>query len=515
MPESSCLQDFSKQLGYHVFQQKRPALRSISGKENTLSSSTQLPSARRGSKYRRLSDRWPVLNKLIKTSKSPSGQRNRQSPSEDALSGTEYEDNRDAVRDNSPCFLRYRKCGSHSTLPKYPSPLSDSRPVKRFLPARHNYPHRGYSQSALYHQRELWRRRKCEWDDFEAMLFRAETSSREAYGGIIEDESGLSYLLPPYLTDGPWTRKQRAASGLPIESSGCKSKIVNPATFPRLGDLSMARDPFLIFVDTWFADFPLWTISKLIWICDIYHRSSPAAVTYTSKRSHVDLKGDLSVVHALQKSRMISEDTLANNATPTGVQSPTDSREPETTYNNSSGRILSSSSTLSSILLTSQSQPWETCWYSRWEMLYNRISLAANSAVLYDRSSPYVKGNKEAVRIILTTPGVLTDSGSDNVQEAHKTRQKSLERTHFKTHGSISVEEEDEDYGNILSPSESHYRFGAHVDPLSMFATAAAEYLDPLLIPERSADSDRMMSQITKDYAFEMTGGLKQLTVCC
>ncbi|KAH8119104.1 hypothetical protein DFH11DRAFT_1461063, partial [Phellopilus nigrolimitatus] len=457
----------------------------------------KLPSIRRSSKNSRIYDRWPVLNRIIRTNKATPRADPSVAHSSDSDSSSDSEDE-DAVAihssNNRASFPQYRPRLVHSTSPKFPSPLTGVRPVRRQTAARHGYMHHGHSQSAFYHLRELWRKRRHEWEEYEYMLWQAGVTLEEAYGGIIEDGGGQQRSLPSHIINGPWRRLQPVVTQEMSETNLPQTPL-NPAIFPRLGDLSSLRDSFLISVDTWFSDFPLWTLSKLVWIYDINHRSLAGSAPCRRRQRCLsnnfleDFDASNSSADTLVSTSTNTSDTTLVNANSASQKSDDITlMTPNILEKKSSGHaILQSSSVTSNISMVTQARSWETCWFSRWEILYHEVSLAADIAASSGNSDSSANGSKEAARIILTTPTVLYDphafidgSGSSNNEKETAMEDAPMTAPEMETRVIVPMEEDEDDYGEVVTESESRYRLGAHVNPLSMFATATTEDVDEL-----------------------------------
>lgn len=522
--------------------QRRRPLASLATKESTTGFIQQKAASPRRPKNSRLSDRWPVLNRIIRVSKTT-----RTQPPPDDKDSSSDSDEEDAVCTHIgemhmiTSYPQYSLRIVHLTSPKFPSPLSGVRPVYRQSVVRHRYPNRGHSYSAFCHRRELWRKRKSEWDDYEHMLWQSGITLEEAYGGMAEDECGRSHPLPPYLAGGPWAKGVPAEPQEMREPAGATPTIVNPATFPRLGDLCSLRDSFLISVDTWFSDFPLWTLSKLVWIYDVNYRSCSGSVAHQQGQGCLStsfLEGfdtNNSSADTLLSSYTDGSDTTLVNA---NVESPL--KKPSKTVALTSGTAkevisgtpLAPLSPVSSVPTVDHVRPWETCWFSRWETLYHQVSLAADiAAASSEASDPSTNGSREATRIILTTPAVLYDPHAaeekcgKSIIETGKSIPNlgAMDIQSARHRQVVPAEDEEDDYGEVISISESRYRLGAHVNPLSMFATAVSSDTDADT-DSSSVDCEREHSpdigpvsdsRPGYDVDFDIVRRLDQLALCC
>jgi hypothetical protein len=473
---------------------------------------------RRTIKTGRLSDRWPVLHRLIRARTSAST-RSRPSPpnfssSCEASSDTGNGNKRAVAAEERRCTHH------HPSYPKFPSPLSGLGTMKRATLARHNYANRGYSQAAIQAQRELWRKRKYEWDEYEHLLWQAGISLDEAYGGIVETETGVSLPLPPYKVDE--ARKISTPSITSAdEDQTTDSKRHNPAIFPRLGDLSSIRNPFLLSVDTWFSDFPLWTLSKLIWIFDINYRCASSQTTLRTRPSSLDFMEDLStsdvstISWATCDSDASDATLVQETATPKFL---TPSRIPQSADAVALMSSLSSTDTICAKTIR-QEQGWETNWFLRWESLYQQVSLATDMVLSTSGPMSPLQTSKEATRIILTSATILSKHGFGKLEKAGSLPLAAKVDPKEKRVSIPSVilpseDDEEEDYGDVIPTSK--YRMGAHVDPHSMFATANTEYLEYADDPKRDRECesyDAPHSKRSQVDCNDLTERLERMTI--
>ncbi|KAH9962298.1 hypothetical protein BGW80DRAFT_1255661 [Lactifluus volemus] len=141
--------------------------------------------------------------------------------------------------------------------------ISTDLPMHPHPPLRPLYPHHGLSRSALQHQKWLWNTRYDEWMQWQAEVESAE-AEMGAYGGI----SNTPAIEPPPL------RRYRASSPVPPELEpgyapvGTKVQI-NEKIFPRTGDITALHDPQVARQDQTFCNYPLWTIQKVLFVCNM------------------------------------------------------------------------------------------------------------------------------------------------------------------------------------------------------------------------------------------------------
>ena len=455
-----------------------------SEKENDAASGRRMAQAPRRMRATRISDRWPVLHKLMRARASTTSRPSSPSPSIESDDGNEDEDeDEDTVV--VPSFTRRRLLASQPTYPKFPSPLSGISSFQKRLPiARHNYIHRGYSLAAIHAQRELWRKRKFEWDEYEQLLWQYGMRLEEAYGGIVESSEGEvqgSQPLPPFKLDELRGAQHLSETTITSGNEEPLSSSSNPAVFPRLGDLSSIRDPFLISVDTWFGDFPLWTLSKLIWIYDVNYRSDkgenssiPRALVCDSGESTPT--SDVSTESSITTISTSSDETLV----PEDARQQPDSPIVNLELSKEQHKEHSDSPSCETICAPEdkRGRGWETNWFLRWETLYHQVSLATDLASSSSDRTSQRNSGKVATRIILTSPKVLYDPNADDLiptVEVTPEIEDAQIRSVSIPNVILPAEDEEEDYGDVIT---SKYRLGAHVDPLSMFATAQPEYLE-------------------------------------
>lgn len=314
-----------------------------------------------------------------------------------------------------------------------------------------------------------------EWEDYEYLLWQAGLTTEEAYAGLMEDSQRSDQELSALLQNCPW---KSASPSLPDKLT--ISPPLNPATFPRLGDLSSLRDSFLISVDTWFSDFPLWTLSKLIWIYDINFRSSrepSCADVLARKQSRSEILEDFGTVDRL-KVRSLS--SLTGSSDSTLVNTSTEEFIDDTDLSNNNSTTRDSNDHPRKLYSTKScdQQPWETCWFNRWEVLYHEVSLAADIAAASESCASSCNGSKEAARIIFTSPSLLHDPHDnqscldETFVSVEITPESPSQLAMAQINHVMPLEDEEEDYGEVISPAESKFRPGALLDPMSMFATA-------------------------------------------
>jgi hypothetical protein len=167
--------------------------------------------------------------------------------------------------------------------------ISTDLPMHSPPPLRPMYPHHGLSRSALQHQKWLWNTRYDEWMQWQAEVESAEAEMR-AYGGI----SNTAAIEPPPL------RRYRPSSPGPLEPEYAPvgtSMQINEKIFPRTGDITALHDPHVARLDQTFCNYPLWTIQKVLFVCNMdiatrrkcLHGRDPEKVVHGSNNTATDV----------------------------------------------------------------------------------------------------------------------------------------------------------------------------------------------------------------------------------
>lgn len=436
---------------------------------------------RRSKRATSLSDRWPVLNRLMRSRHVEQSLPSSELSNADSSDSGEDDDDDDEgtltlqsankvivhIPTSKPRYL-------HAWSPRRSSPLSDlgrkpgMQDEARIL--RHCYPHRGYSFSAFHNVKQLWIQRRFEWDQYEI-----EVETWRLAHAIELDNGELDSTLPPHLVGGP----QRADLVTSYTSANTSTvPTYSPisensgAIFPRLGDLSAIRDSFLISVDVWFAHFPTWTLAKLSWSYDLTHRALDNIKPFSSEslpESGISSSGtneelasrssDFCVADASTEVVSPSSSTLSSTSHVVSFSTDIDEMSDSTLLNSfplpdvsqavpfsdknngllergsltqTVSELQGSVSSLSSTHIGTcpcchlenpnvkkpRQRVWEECWFSRWEVMYHQVRLAAAQAgILSDQdgelsSSDIMWSDREVREIelrILTSPSVLYD----------------------------------------------------------------------------------------------------------
>ena len=463
----------------------------------------------RSKRSTRLSDRWPVLTRIIKGQKAQIKERKRITKGHNDTSDSSSDEDDDVITiGKCSKYPKYRQRVSHPTSPKYPSPLCGFLPVERKSVQRHLYADRGYSRASLHNRREFWRRRLRDWEEYQLELWRIGYREEEAYGGI-EEEDKPPVKLPEHLARGP--RRRCSSTTVRDSDKGAQEERSpsNPALFPRLGDLSGLRDSFLLSVDTWFDNFPLWSLSKLIWVFDLNSRTRHVGASESLKDENDDSKvndGSNTSEDTLVPSFSEGDDSAIPTASGTSLSDfekdyydairPPPSRgeteRPDNTHHQailvglpSNGDISSKTASLGQSGAAKDDaddllaiKPWESCWFSRWEVIYHTISLAADLLPSMGAPEDLERKKREILRKIYTSPQNLyqpfaaDDDATPQIDEQESVSCGAPLRSIPGKRAIPPVEEED-DYGEVIE--NPRYRLGATINPLSMFATSTSD----------------------------------------
>jgi hypothetical protein len=249
----------------------------------------------------------------------------------------------------------------HATLPQK---VQTPSPVSRTHTQRLNYPHRGFSRSALLHQKSFWTARHDEWLDWQAKevnrridhdICAHDPGSMHA-SITLEDSQEVSGL--PSQIRGP-------LSGLERDFEGYASREIaqdlNAPIYPRVGDISALRDPYSANVDRCFFRFPLWTIHKTLYVFDMHQR----AVHISDQ-----IEGSVSS-GSLQSS---TGSTTCGDEDVTLVADDEPFFEKQTLDDGSHQECLPPETPKRSLPCAWEAiRAWELNWYARWELLIGLV----------------------------------------------------------------------------------------------------------------------------------------------
>ncbi|TFK26110.1 hypothetical protein FA15DRAFT_755291 [Coprinopsis marcescibilis] len=154
-----------------------------------------------------------------------------------------------------------------------PSPLAldrDTPASPRTRPTRHtasyqrNQPHHhGYSRQALLHAKSFWSSKEEAWN--------AASAKPEQDALTLSNSSPSSSTTLSKTTTSPYNIRTMG----PMEEEPEDSQ---PLTiYPRRGDIAALRDKYCVEADQCFANVPIWTLAKVLWVHDlhVWTRKSP------------------------------------------------------------------------------------------------------------------------------------------------------------------------------------------------------------------------------------------------
>ncbi|KAG2133713.1 hypothetical protein DEU56DRAFT_810316 [Suillus clintonianus] len=253
----------------------------------------------------------------------------------------------------------------HATLPQAPK-VQGPTLVSRIHTQRLNYPHRGFSRSALLHQKSFWTARHDEW-----LEWQAEEVKRRADHDICAQDLGNAYTgMTPADThnsdvSGPPSHIHVPPSGLERDYERYPSKDfsqdLNAPIYPRVGDISALRDPYSANVDRCFFRFPLWTIHKTLYVFDMHQRAVPISEQMKGSASSGSLESS-------------TGSTTCGDEDVTLVADDEPFLEKKALDNGSHQGCLPPETPASSPAFTWEAiRAWELGWYARWELLIGLV----------------------------------------------------------------------------------------------------------------------------------------------
>jgi hypothetical protein len=235
----------------------------------------------------------------------------------------------------------------------------ESMPPSRNATQRLNYPHHGFSRSALLQQKTLWNSRHEEWAEWQSRVEQGEALAQEsetnnAYTGLATAGPRVAKSPPPYMRTPP-SGLERDLADHPSKKRG---HDVHASIYPRVGDVSALRDPYSVNIDRCFFKLPLWTLHKTLYVFDMQQRSPSLAPAYST--AHVQASTSSSTLSSYSSSTSgedeESDSTLVADDSP--VPKSQLPLEP-----------LKSDSSLHSQPSWNCLYGWELSWYARWELL--------------------------------------------------------------------------------------------------------------------------------------------------
>ena len=253
-------------------------------------------------------------------------------------------------------------------------------PPPRNATQRLNYPHHGFSRSALLQQKTLWNSRHEEWAEWQSRIeqdagHKQESVGNDAYTGLDTIQSDVAENPPPYMRTPPSGLERDLADHLPR-----KHEDVHSSIYPRVGDISALRDPYSVNIDRCFFRYPLWTLHKTLYVFNMHQRSTmlapPALVHDTAQVQSSISSSTLSSYTSSTSADEESDCTLVAEDSPVA-----DSR----LHQMESSRDTSSPCTHPSWTRLCR---WELSWYARWELL---IGLFQRDRIKCDHSDTPAK----------------------------------------------------------------------------------------------------------------------------
>ncbi|KAG9313499.1 hypothetical protein JVU11DRAFT_5825 [Chiua virens] len=144
-------------------------------------------------------------------------------------------------------------------------------------PQRLNYPHHGFSRSALLQQKSFWSSRHEEWTEWQSRTIqKQESTTNDAYTGLATDQPPAAECIPPYMRIPSSGLERDFTDHLPRKHE----QNVHAPIYPRTGDISALRDPYSVNVDRCFFRFPLWTLNKMLYMSNMcYYQGSTPSVS--------------------------------------------------------------------------------------------------------------------------------------------------------------------------------------------------------------------------------------------
>ncbi|KAG2156896.1 uncharacterized protein EDB93DRAFT_1126270 [Suillus bovinus] len=249
----------------------------------------------------------------------------------------------------------------HAMLPQEKK-VQIPTPVSRTHTQRLNYPHRGFSRSALLHQKSFWTARHDEWLEWQAKEVKRRIDHTicaqdpgSAYTGITFADSQEVSGLPSQI--------RVPLAGLDRDFEGYASRDFvqdsNAPIYPRLGDISALRDPYSANVDRCFFRFPLWTIHKTLYVFDMYQRSA-----------HISDQIEGSVSSGSLSSSTSSSTCGDEDATLVADDEPPFEKQ---TFDDGSHQECLPPKTPKRSPTWEAIRAWELNWYARWELLIGLV----------------------------------------------------------------------------------------------------------------------------------------------
>lgn len=299
--------------------------------------------------------------------------------------------------------------------------------LPRCTAQRLNYPHHGFSRSALLQQKMFWNSRHGEWVEWQS---RVEQSDLQSKGGVAY--TGIASVQP---SPPPYTRTPPSGLERDFAEHPCRDheQDIHSSIYPRVGDISALRDPYSMNIDRCFFRYPLWTLHKTLYVFYMNQRSTPPAPPPTSVYNTPQIQSSMSW-STLSSYTSSTTDDEESDSTLVADDSPVHNvqRRSEPVKHASLSRGTSSRCRL---------RVWELSWYARWELLIgllkrDRCNSFDTSIILEPSPESKAASSSPPTRLFrFTLAGDDSDDDDDD-------------------------DDEDEDYGTLLS----HTRFSAEFD---------------------------------------------------
>ncbi|EIW78291.1 hypothetical protein CONPUDRAFT_167328 [Coniophora puteana RWD-64-598 SS2] len=379
-------------------------------------------------------------------------------------------------------------------VPAPPAPAlmtSAERAVHRL-----NYPHHGYSRSALLHQKWLWHSRREEWIAWENRDRDSKTGVRSpspehsiegAYSGITEHYDARDEPLPrPACPPSGWERE------LEDVPPGHVGQDTDAPIYPRIGDLSALRDPYCVNVDRCFHHFPLWMIHKTLYVFDMHQRFIECIERRVTARSFSGSSAAPRVRGSVRRKRaptpppslalsVVTPSEISTSATASGSASTSapvvasSSSDPSLTpalpspweegrtpadgsdesFSSRMGILprpdLCPSGSLSDKLRSHR--PWELSWYARWELLIGLVQ--HDSAILNGGMRLSTSSSSPCSLLASESPGISPTSSTETIEAPAEVgvplRRFSSARSDEPWVLQDSSDDDEDDYGTIVA----------------------------------------------------------------
>ena len=323
-------------------------------------------------------------------------------------------------------------------------------PPPRTVAQRLNYPHHGFSRSALLQQKTFWNSRHEEWAEWQSRMeqgeaHRQESVGNDAYTGLATVQPRVVESPPPYMRTPPSGLERDLADNPPKKHE----HDVHSSIFPRVGDISALRDPYSVNIDRCFFRYPLWTLHKTLYVFNMHQRSAllaPSVSVYNTAQVQVSMSSSTlsSYTSSPSADDEESDSTLVADDSPVakGQLPPVPSKSASSPCSSPSwGRLCG----------------WELSWYARWELLiglfqrdHTKCDTLEMSMKLAAPLEPKAAPSLPPVRIFHFTVGDDEENDDDD---------------------------DDEDYGTLVSNSSFRVDFEEECDRAMAFYSRESKCL--------------------------------------